>query len=303
MVGLIVGKFYPYHKGHQFLVNTALNECTKVIVLQCLEPWMDSRRTTDINNENVIELQFPYSEELKYQYSDDDEQVSKEWALAIKKFLFVRGINVDKVFGSDLYIENFSKHLGADFCIVDSERENYKISATKIRNSLIKNWDFVVNKRKWQKIIVFWGTEGIGKTTHVQQMQMKFGELYSYVYEFGRTLAKKATEMNYEDYVTILNGHYNLLKKAIEEDKPVIFSDTDFVTTYSYMRFMYGEIGIPDFDEIVDRYSQNIKTEYRGLYKDKFLDDGKDSTRLPLEDRILLQHHHEYYHNKLKPKL
>lgn len=38
MRGLIVGKFAPLHKGHQLLLETALDECESVTVLVYSNP-------------------------------------------------------------------------------------------------------------------------------------------------------------------------------------------------------------------------------------------------------------------------
>ncbi|KKT88976.1 MAG: hypothetical protein UW88_C0006G0001, partial [Candidatus Collierbacteria bacterium GW2011_GWD2_45_10] len=32
---LVIGKFYPFHKGHQFLIKTALKNSASVTVIVC----------------------------------------------------------------------------------------------------------------------------------------------------------------------------------------------------------------------------------------------------------------------------
>jgi cytidyltransferase-like protein len=35
--GLIVGKFYPPHKGHSFLIETALKQCDDLAIIVCVK--------------------------------------------------------------------------------------------------------------------------------------------------------------------------------------------------------------------------------------------------------------------------
>ncbi|HOF86719.1 MAG TPA: adenylyltransferase/cytidyltransferase family protein, partial [Armatimonadota bacterium] len=36
--GVVIGKFYPPHQGHHYLINTALARCDRVAVLVCWKP-------------------------------------------------------------------------------------------------------------------------------------------------------------------------------------------------------------------------------------------------------------------------
>ena len=36
--GLVIGKFYPPHRGHQFLIETALSQVDRLDVLICVRP-------------------------------------------------------------------------------------------------------------------------------------------------------------------------------------------------------------------------------------------------------------------------
>jgi cytidyltransferase-like protein len=36
--GVVIGKFYPPHRGHHLLVNAALAQCEHVAVLVCWKP-------------------------------------------------------------------------------------------------------------------------------------------------------------------------------------------------------------------------------------------------------------------------
>lgn len=43
-IGLTLGKYAPFHRGHQFVIETALAECDRVqvIIYDCPEPHADS---------------------------------------------------------------------------------------------------------------------------------------------------------------------------------------------------------------------------------------------------------------------
>jgi HTH-type transcriptional repressor of NAD biosynthesis genes len=43
--GLVIGKFYPPHRGHKYLIDTAVAQCESVTVIVC---WKKSQRISGV---------------------------------------------------------------------------------------------------------------------------------------------------------------------------------------------------------------------------------------------------------------
>lgn len=130
--GLVVGRFYPYHKGHKFLLEEALKQVDTLYIIivgrvnQTI-PWQ--RRAEWISNSldspRIILVGF---DQDAVGLADLDPE---GWAaMAIDKVGYP-----DRVFCSESYQKDFAKNLRAELVVVDESRKNVPVSGTGVRNN------------------------------------------------------------------------------------------------------------------------------------------------------------------------
>ena len=123
--------------------------------------------------------------------------------------------------------------------MLDQNRSEINISATKVRNDPYKYWDFIPRASRELLVpkIVIAGGESSGKTI----MTDRLSQLYATtsVWEYGRTITETElggdeSALQYKHYADIVSGHYQDLKFAATNANKVLFSDTDFVATQAF---------------------------------------------------------------------
>ncbi len=133
--GFTIGKFAPFHKGHQYLIETALKEMDEFYVVVYDTPQFDIDIETKIK---WIKNVFPDVKILKAfnnpkQYGVDEKSVNIQM-----KYLsnIVKDIKFTHFYSSEDYGKYVAKYLNLENVIVDSNREKFKISASKIRKDI-----------------------------------------------------------------------------------------------------------------------------------------------------------------------
>lgn len=139
--GLIVGKFAPFHRGHQFLVETALAECHRLTVLVYSRPdfvaMPQSRR--------VAWISAIYPAVQVYVPADpppDDCSDAKQRQF-VRAWLAKNDVHPDAVFSSELYGEGFARHLGVRYRLVDLVRQAVPVRGSAIRRDPRAHRDFL----------------------------------------------------------------------------------------------------------------------------------------------------------------
>lgn len=134
MNGVIIGRFMPPHRGHQYLVEFAHNYVDELYVLVCTlssEPipgelryqWMKELFPRD----HIIHI----TEEIP-EASRGEPQAEQIWAESVRKAV---GLPVDHVFASESYGLPLAEALGAQFVPVDPARDAFPVSASMIRQN------------------------------------------------------------------------------------------------------------------------------------------------------------------------
>jgi len=183
--GLIVGKFCPFHKGHQYLIDTARKNCDKVYVLVCHvpeEPIEGEKRYQMV----VEHYNYPNMEDSGVivksidtshlpQYESDCDTLDEFYGHWVP-FVDEHASDIDSVFTSEDYGDDFGRYLGVEHYLVDKERTNYPISGTEVRADLFGKWDMLpsTTRRIMQFKVVILGTESTGKTTLTEKLTKHF---------------------------------------------------------------------------------------------------------------------------------
>ena len=145
-IGLVPGRFAPFHKGHEFLMQRALAEVDEVVCLifdtDDISVPLNVRANwirTLYPSVKVIEgYNCPNGRDYAYEKGEECEKVQNDYI--IKK---LDGIQITHVFSSELYGESVANALGAAHVIVDLPRNTIHISGTEIRKNPKQYEDFM----------------------------------------------------------------------------------------------------------------------------------------------------------------
>src|SRR5688500_3749464 len=119
--GVVIGKFYPPHRGHHFLIDTALAHCDQVYVLVCAKADQDV--PGPVRHATLKEAHPAADVRLIDDNLPDDD--SAGWAAYTRQ---VMGFAPTAVFTSENYGDAYAKELGAEHVLVDQARTNVPCS-------------------------------------------------------------------------------------------------------------------------------------------------------------------------------
>jgi len=239
--GLFIGKFMPLHHGHIALIGFAAARCDELIVSMsytdndAIDPglrlgWLKAVFTDPKIKINQIKDDFD-NESLPL-----DERTAL-WAPVMKRVY----PPIDILFSSESYGEPFARHLQAAHVPFDPARNIVPVSATKIRNSPFRYWEFIpaVVRPYFVKKICFFGAESTGKST----MAMRMAGYYhtEFVPEVAREMLI-TNDFTVADIINIGNAHHHRVEEKLKTANKLLFCDTDVITTQIYSRHYLNEV-------------------------------------------------------------
>ncbi|MCS3867500.1 HTH-type transcriptional repressor of NAD biosynthesis genes [Chryseobacterium ginsenosidimutans] len=289
MKGFVFGKFYPFHIGHQKMIEFAL-EKGSVTVLVCAEEkekidgnirkeWI---KETFKGNKNLKVKVFKYDENNFPNTSVSDWEVSKIWSEVFKEYFKEEEFLVT----SEEYGEMLSMIMDIDHFMFDENRENIQISASEIRENLFENWNYLpLSVQKYFALkVVFLGTESTGKTVMTNNLSEYFGA--NKVSEAGRDLISDSKEFDCNDLKKVYTEHANRIENVDYRESFLTLIDTDIHITKSYSEFIFGKkLSVPE--EIIEKNKADLY-----LYSTKDAEYIQDGTRLEIDDRNKLDESH-----------
>ena len=255
--GLVLGKFMPPHNGHLFLINSALEQCEEVVLMVCS---LKSEPINGILRYNWLKMIYEGQENLKIFHIAEELPQKPEECESTDVFynqywvpvVYKTAPDIDVVFTSETYGDEFAQYLDVEHVLVDIARETYPVSGTKVRNNPLDFWNYIpdIVKEYYTKRIVVMGPESTGKSTLVKNLAYEYGT--SYVPEYGREYTetiKKASELDANDFRNIAIQHEaNMLESHINNRRPWLFIDTEAITTKTF-----GKMYLDGFeDKIID---------------------------------------------------
>lgn len=137
-IGFTIGKFAPFHKGHQYLIETALKEMDKMIVVVYDTDLINIE--TEKRAEWIKKL-YP-SVEIKFahnppsQYGLDEESVNIQMKYLSK---IIEDEKPTHFYSSEKYGASVAKYMNLVDRRVDNERKNVPIRAEIIRKNIEEN--------------------------------------------------------------------------------------------------------------------------------------------------------------------
>lgn len=243
-VGLTLGKFAPFHKGHQHLVETALSEVEHLIVLV-----YDSPQVTSVPlpvRANWIRGLYPEVEVIEGWEGPPDSGHTPEIMRKQEEYVLriLLGRKVTHFYSSEFYGDHMSKALGAQNRLVDNDREKVPVSATAIRNDPYKHREFL-SPNVYRDLIVnvvFLGAPSTGKTTIAEDCAKHFSTVW--MPEYGREYWEEhqvERRLTLEQLVEIAEGHLERENALLCNAKRFLFTDTNAITTFMFSQYYHGK--------------------------------------------------------------
>lgn len=136
--GFTIGKFAPFHKGHEYVIKTALKDMDEFYVIVYDTPQFNIDIEAKVK---WIKDEFPNVKILKAFDSPKQYGLDKKSVDIQMEYLsnIVKDINFTHFYSSEEYGKCVADYLKIKNVIVDLERKKYDISASKIRNNIENN--------------------------------------------------------------------------------------------------------------------------------------------------------------------
>ena len=125
--GLVIGKFYPPHRGHKHLIDTALAQTKSVVVIVCEK---GGETIPGALRAKWLQAIHPTARVLLLAGEMPGDEDFEGWA---RYTLDLLGYAPDVLFSSEAYGDRYAPLMGAAHVCVDAARTSVPISATMVR--------------------------------------------------------------------------------------------------------------------------------------------------------------------------
>ena len=303
---MVIGKFYPLHKGHDYLIRSAKQAAEVVVVIVCERA--DQKISGD-TRAAWIRDEHPDVEVIVT--PDDLREEPEPWAQRTLELL--QGRRPDLVFSSESYGASYAALMGASDRVVDLDRRTFPISATEIRRDPERHWDMLMPgaKAHLARRVVVTGVESSGTTTLAQELGRHLQTVWvpehgRWYWEGRRYLADQSWET--KEFVGIATAQSVLEDSLARRANRVVVCDTDALTTHVWHRRYVGHwsreveqladarqpdlylVTLPDFPFVQDgtREGEAIRTEMHGWFLDSLQAKGRPYVEIggPPETRL-----------------
>lgn len=257
---LVVGKFAPFHLGHQGLIDFASSLAHQVTVICWSTPDFP-----DMPNDvraGWIRQANPRVQVLVGTNGPANVLPAQVQQAYVADLLARHGCQVDLVVTSEGYGPDLAAVLGADHMSFDVARRRHPISGTALRADVHGHRDdlhpFVY--AHFVERVVFLGAESTGKTTLALRMADVFDT--TWVSEYGRSYYEsRGGELDLEDYVAIAHGHRRREDEAALSANRYVFVDTNAMTTLFFSHY-YNRGSTSELRDLADACA----TRYRHVF-------------------------------------
>ena len=259
--GLVVGKFSPLHKGHEYLIGTALEQCETLYIFSYYTPEFTNCESYE--RKRWLRTLFPTAKvyvvdndymEKRFNFSlpplNSTDSIERRFATFL--WLHLVGQPLDAVFSSESYGEGFARELSTYFAnytefasvrhiMVDPERKSFPISGTQLRANIhsLRHYVSPVVYASFVEKLCLLGGESSGKSTLAKKLADEFQT--NFVEEYGRTLSEeKNNVLVFEDLLRIAKVHIAQEDNLAETANRYLFVDTSPLTTLLYSKHLFG---------------------------------------------------------------
>jgi HTH-type transcriptional repressor of NAD biosynthesis genes len=260
-----LGKYAPFHRGHQLVIETALAEVGQVIVVIYEAP--EAHEPLAMRAAWIREL-YPQVEVIEADgptaVGDAPELVAAHEAY-LERLLGDRGIT--HFYSSEFYGAHVSRLFGAIDRRVDPGRVRVPVAGRDVRRDPFAHRAFL-HPRVYRDLItkvVFLGAPSTGKTTIAETMAARMNTVW--MPEYGREVWERESvdrRLTREQLLGIAIEHRRREEALLLDANRYLFVDTDATTTRQFSRYYYGDV-LPALealaDEGADRYALTFLCE------------------------------------------
>jgi NadR type nicotinamide-nucleotide adenylyltransferase len=234
----VIGKFYPFHLGHDRLIAVAKEQVDEVVVLCCAHA-----RQAIPGEVRARWIRESHPDVTVLEVEDDLPEAPAPWAARTVEVL---GRQPDLVFTSEDYGNEYAELMGARHISVDPGWRDFPISGTQLRGDLGAHWPMLAPGAKAglaRRVCVI-GAESTGTTTLAQDLARPFATCW--VPEFGRSYwegrryLKAADSWSEDEFVRIALGQQRQEDDLARRANKVLICDTDAIATHMWHRHYRG---------------------------------------------------------------
>ena len=253
-VGLTLGKFAPLHRGHQHVIETALEETDHVLVVIYDVPNV-TNVPLSVRSDWIRKL-YPQVEVIEAwdgpTQVSDDPQVTQMHDAYLTKLL--AGRSITHFYCSEFYGDHVSKALGAIDRRVDADRRQVPIYGTQLREDPFRFREFLSDVVYCDLItkVVFLGAPSTGKTTMARAMARRCQT--EWMPEYGREYWEQNQQdrrLTLDQMVEIAEEHRRREDALLRVANKYLFIDTDATTTRQFSQYYHGQTH-PALDKLAD---------------------------------------------------
>jgi NadR type nicotinamide-nucleotide adenylyltransferase len=235
--GFVIGKFYPLHLGHVYLLDVASANCDRLVICVCEK---SQQAVLGRVRADWIRDLYPDAEVMVVP-DTIDENDSKGWAEYVFRVL---GEAPDVVFTSEDYGDAFTRFLGSAHVKVDRDRLCVPVSGTEIRSDVYAHWQYLAPpvRAYYAKRVVCIGAESTGTTTLAERLALHYNTVW--VPEYGREYFYRKRALGQaawrtEEFVHIASEQSRREDEAARTCNTLVVSDTDaFATGLWHERYL-----------------------------------------------------------------
>jgi HTH-type transcriptional repressor of NAD biosynthesis genes len=136
--GFVIGKFCPPHLGHDHLIQIALKETERLIIIVC---GKKDQAIDPVLRKEWLEKSYPTAIVRLLDQDSFDDTNEEAWTNATRNVL---GEVPEAMFTSEAYGEHYAALLGCQHVLVDHERITIPISASKILADPVTYQEFLL---------------------------------------------------------------------------------------------------------------------------------------------------------------
>lgn len=274
LTGLVVGKFAPFHKGHEALVTFARAHCERLIVLSYSKPelpgcpperraaWLKAFCPDAVRlvlDDGVLAAFAARTGQPRRTLPDNDADEEAHRTFVAWACRVMLGTAVDRVFTSEDYGDGFAASLARQFdrpvthVMFDRSRTRNPVSGTRLRADPALHRTYLSDavRRDLVRNVTLLGGESTGKTTLSAALAQRLGTVW--VPEYGRELwEQRDGKLRFDDLIDI--GREQVLREeaARADASGWLVCDTSPLVTMFYSEAMFGRVD-PDLAVLARR--------------------------------------------------
>jgi len=257
--GLTLGKFAPFHRGHQKLIETALAEVDELVVMIYATDLIDVPLQV---RSGWIRKLYPSVRIIEAWDGPDGYGDTPEICRVQENYILekLNGLPISHFYSSEFYGDHVSRALNAVDRRVDEARIAVPVSGTMIRQ------DYYAGRHHLDPVVYadliikvcFMGAPSTGKTTLTRTLaehhNTKWMPEYGGEYWLKHHVERRITLEQFEE---IAPEHNSREDKLTLESRKYLFCDTSPITTYVFAKDYHGKA-----DPVLTRMAMEAEKRY-----------------------------------------